>query len=98
MFHICKPSLLRAIKYTISSAKAAGIPVEMCGEAAADRLMTPLLISFGLDSFSVSPSSVLAIRREISLYTKEKADRIAEAVMQMSSSEEIKEYLVQNNN
>ena len=98
LYSVFKPSLLRAIKYTISSAKAAGIPVEMCGEAAADRLMTPLLISFGLDSFSVSPSSVLAIRREISLYTKEKADRITEAVMQMSSSEEIKEYLVQNNN
>ena len=98
LYSVFKPSVLRAIKYTISSAKAAGIPVEMCGEAAADRLMTPLLISFGLDSFSVSPSSVLAIRREISLYTKEKADRIAEAVMQMSSSEEIKEYLVQNNN
>ena len=98
LYSVFKPSVLRAIKYTISSAKAAGIPVEMCGEAAADRLMTPLLISFGLDSFSVSPSSVLAIRREISLYTKEKADRITEAVMQMSSSEEIKEYLVQNNN
>lgn len=98
LYSVFKPSLLRAIKYTISSAKAAGIPVEMCGEAAADRLMTPLLISFGLDSFSVSPSSVLAIRREISLYTKEKADRITEAVMQMSSSEEIKEYLVLNNN
>jgi len=98
LYSVFKPSLLRAIKYTISSAKAAGIPVEMCGEAAADRLMTPLLISFGLDSFSVSPSSVLAIRREISLYTKEKADRITEAVMQMSSSEEIKEYLVQNDN
>ena len=67
--------------------------MEMCGEAAANPLMTPLLISFGLDEFSVSTSAVLKIRGEISHYTKQKADELTQTVMQMTSSVEIKEYL-----
>ena len=67
--------------------------VEICGEAAANRLMTPLLLSYGLDTFSVDPSSVLMLRKEISHYTKERADELARAVDEMTTSAEIKEFL-----
>lgn len=93
LYSVFKPSVLRSIRHIIKSAKNAGIPVEMCGEAAADPRMTPLLISFGLDGFSVSPSSVLPIRKELSGYTKDSADKITETVMKMTSSDEIKAYL-----
>lgn len=94
LYSVLKPSVLRAIKHTISCAKNENITVEMCGEAAANKLITPLLISFGLDKFSVSPSSVLSIRKEISRYSKSDADKITDKVMKMSTSEEIKKYLV----
>ena len=93
LYSVFKPSVLRAIRHTIKCANDEGIMVEMCGEAAANPLMTPLLISFGLDKFSVSASSVLKIRGEISRYTKERADELTHAVMQMECSDEIKEYL-----
>lgn len=93
LYSVFKPSVLRSVMHIIKAARRAGIPVEMCGEAAANRLMTPLLLSFGLDKFSVSPSSVLSIRKEISSYSKVQADKIREAVMEMTASEEIIPYL-----
>ena len=65
----------------------------MCGEAAADPLMTPLLIAFGLDEFSVNPASVLKTRYNISRWTKADADRIAEKAMSFATADETEAYL-----
>ena len=60
-----QPAVLRAIERTIKQAKAAGIPVGMCGEAAADERLIAKLIEWGLDEFSVTPSSILQTRKRI---------------------------------
>ena len=83
------PSVLRSIKNVIFEAKKAGIPVGMCGEAASDPLMIPLLISFGLDEFSVTATSILSTRREISRWSKEKADEIADTVLNLDTEKKI---------
>ncbi len=83
------PSVLRSIKYIISEAKKSGITVGMCGEGAADPMLIPLLISFGLDEYSVTPTSVLATRREISKWSKADADEIADRVMSLSTEREV---------
>ena len=61
-----QPAVLSAIKMTIKAAKAAGIPVGMCGEVAADPRLSPHLMAWGLDEFSVSASSILKTRKMIS--------------------------------
>ncbi len=90
------PAVLRAIRQIIVTGTEAGIPVGMCGEAAADPLLIPLLISFGLTEFSVSPTSVLRTRAEIARWTKEEADRITEAVMALDTADEVYECLVKS--
>ncbi len=60
-----QPAVLRAIEMTIKNAKAAGIMVGMCGEAAADPNLIPKLVEWGLDEFSVTPSSILQTRKNI---------------------------------
>ncbi len=93
--YMCKtlhPAVLRSIKNTIECANKAGIPVGMCGEAAADKRLIPLLISFGLKEFSVSPSEVLSVRKEIAQWSKPLADEIANDVMSMNTAEEIEKY------
>lgn len=62
------PAVLRAIETVIKNAKKAGIPVGMCGEAAADADMIPRLIEWGLDEFSVSSSAILKTRKIICEY------------------------------
>ena len=88
-----QPSVLRMIKRTIECGVQNGISVGMCGEAAANKLMIPLLISFGLTEFSVSAPSVLNVRKVISTWTKEEADKVAAKVLEMSTQQEIVEYL-----
>ena len=90
------PSVLRSIKRIIACGKEAGIPVGMCGEAAADPLLIPLLISFGLDEFSVNPVLVLNTRCIISKWTKEEADALAEKVLSLSTETEITALLKAN--
>ncbi len=93
LYSVLQPSVLRMIKRTIECAAAEGIPVGMCGEAAADPLMTPLLISFGLNEFSVAAPSVLRLRKNISAWTKEKADAAAAKAMSLNTQAEIRAYL-----
>ncbi len=88
-----QPSVLRLIKSIIENGVRAGIPVGMCGEAAANPMMVPLLISFGLTEFSVSAVSVLKVRKCIANWTKDEADKIAEKVMSMATEKEITDYL-----
>lgn len=88
-----QPSVLRLIKSIIENGVRADIPVGMCGEAAANPMMIPLLMSFGLTEFSVSAVSVLKVRKNIAKWTKAEADEVAEKVMSMATEKEITEYL-----
>lgn len=89
LYSAFSPAVLRMLRHIISEGKKAGIPVGMCGEAAADPLLIPLLISFGLDEYSVNPTSLLSTRREISRWSKQEADKIAESVMALETEKQI---------
>lgn len=65
LYDVFQPAVLRAIEMTIKNAKAAGIMVGMCGEAAANEELIPKLVEWGLDEFSVTPSSILKTRKII---------------------------------
>ena len=91
-----QPALLRAVRMAAACANRAGIPVGMCGEAAGDPLMTPLLLAFGLDAFSVSPTAVLPVRQAISRWTREEARVLADRVMNLSTADEVRTCLKAN--
>ena len=93
LYSTYNPAVLRSIKRVIEEGNKAGILVGMCGEAAADPLLIPLWISFGLGEYSVSATSVLATRKQVSLWTKEDADALANKVMQLNTAAEIYEVL-----
>ncbi|ADL34839.1 PTS system I PEP-phosphotransferase [Butyrivibrio proteoclasticus B316] len=89
LYSTFQPSVLRSIKHIIECGRNAGIPVGMCGEAAADPLMIPLLISFGLTEFSVNPVLVLTARCIISKWSKKEADELADKIMSLTTEAEI---------
>jgi phosphotransferase system enzyme I (PtsI) len=93
LYSVYNPAVLRSIRHIISCGKQAGIEVGMCGEAAANAGMIPLLISFGLDEFSVSPSRILETRKNIAGWTKAEADSVADNVMKLETAKEVANYL-----
>ena len=89
LYNPYQPAVLRSLQRIISEANKAGIMVGMCGEAAADPLMIPVLLSFGLTEFSVSAPSILRVRRTISKWTIAEADELVEKIMKLKTSAEV---------
>ncbi len=93
LYSVFHPAVIRIIREVIKNAKSAGIEAGMCGEAAANPCMIPLLLSFGLDVFSVSPSVVLETRKNIASWTLKEAGEVTSNVLEMCSEKEISNYL-----
>ena len=91
LYSAFQPAVLRSIKKIIEDGK--DIMVGMCGEAAADPLLIPLLLAFGLDEFSVSATSVLKTRKIISQWTIDEAKEVAEKALTLKTESEVVEYL-----
>lgn len=93
LYSALNPAVIRSIKHIIECAHNAGIEAGMCGEAAADERMIPLLLNFGLDEFSVTVSSVLETRKEIASWSSKEVKEITENVMNYSEEKEVSNYL-----
>nr|WP_314277429.1 phosphoenolpyruvate--protein phosphotransferase [uncultured Peptostreptococcus sp.] len=95
------PAVLRLIKLVIENAHKEGKWVGMCGEAAGDQKMIPILLGFGLDEFSMSPISILRARRLINSVTLENMRKLSDEVLNLTTSKDIEvhidEFLSSNN-
>lgn len=91
LYSAFQPAVLRSIKKIIEDGK--DIMVGMCGEAAADPLLIPLLLAFGLDEFSVSATSVLKTRKIISQWTIDEAKEVANKALTLKTESEVVGYL-----
>lgn len=88
------PAVLRSIRSIIRAAKEAKIPVGMCGEAAADPALIPLLLEFGLDEMSVSASSILKTRKIVSQWSQKETAEVEKKAMQLDEPQAVEEYLL----
>ncbi len=87
------PAVLRLIKMVIDAAHKKGKWVGMCGEAAGDTYMTPILIGLGLDEFSMAPSSVLKVRRLVRKLSQETCSTFAQDLLAMEDVVKIEEKI-----
>ena len=87
------PAVLRSIRHIIQCGRKEGIMVGMCGEAASDPLMIPLLLAFGLNEFSMSASAVLNARKLITGYSIAELQAIADKAMSFVTAGEVEAYM-----
>ena len=59
------PAVLRMIQMTVENAHKAGIWCGICGELGADQALTKDFLAMGVDELSVSPGSILQLRKII---------------------------------
>lgn len=93
LYSVYYPSVIRAIKRIIEEGNKQGIPVAMCGEAASDPYLIPVLMGMGLKEFSVIPSEVLKVRGLIRKWTMPEAEALFQEVMKQKRVEKVKELL-----
>lgn len=95
LYSTLNPAVLRSIQRIISCGREAGIMVGMCGEAASDPLMIPLLLAFGLNEFSMSASAMLSARKWISEYDTKELQAVANKAMSFSTEAEVRTYMTE---
>ncbi|MEC1336963.1 phosphoenolpyruvate--protein phosphotransferase [Bacillus velezensis] len=83
------PAILRLITLVIEAAHKEGKWVGMCGEMAGDEIAIPILLGLGLDEFSMSATSILPARTQISKLSKKEAESFKETILSMSTTEEV---------
>lgn len=91
LYSFYSPGVLRLIHKVIQDAHAAGIWVGMCGEVAGELPLVPVLLGMGLDEFSMTPNSILKVRRLIRSLSYEEARGLAEKVLRCATGKEIED-------
>lgn len=87
------PGMIRLLRQIVAHARAAGIPVSLCGEAAADVGLTPILLGCGLRRLSVSPRKVPAVKRRIRELSARAMAGVVNTSADLESAQAVSEYL-----
>jgi phosphoenolpyruvate-protein kinase (PTS system EI component) len=75
------PRVLALIARTVKAARAAAVPVEVCGEAASDPVSLPLLVGLGADELSVGAACVGEVRARVRELSAETGADLAERAL-----------------
>jgi len=95
LYRPTSPAVLRMIAGVRAAGDAAGVPVTICGEMAADPLMVPLLVGLGMRRFSMNPQAVPAVRALIRQLSYRESVQMARQALTMVTSREIEEFLLE---
>jgi phosphotransferase system enzyme I (PtsP) len=93
LYDAMHPAVIRAVQQIIERAHANGKPVSVCGEMAGDPAATILLVAMGVDSLSMSASSLLRVKWVIRNLTRARAREILSNILEMESAATIRRYL-----
>lgn len=87
------PAVLRLIQFATEAALRLRMPVSVCGEMAANPLLTPLLLGLGLRSFSMNASAVPRVKQAVRAVLIDDCARFARRVMEQSDPVRIQELV-----
>ncbi|GAB1430573.1 phosphoenolpyruvate--protein phosphotransferase [Ignavibacteria bacterium] len=93
IFDSFDPAVLRLMQIAVRAAKKRKIPVSVCGEIAGDPNAAELLIGMGVDELSVTPTSLLMVKKHIRKVNAAKATNLAEDAIRCSDNNEVRQFL-----
>ncbi|QYH37003.1 phosphoenolpyruvate--protein phosphotransferase [Salinibacterium sp. M195] len=89
------PAVLRLVKMLGDAGAAAGKPVGVCGEAAADPQLAVVLVGLGVTSLSMTPAALADVRAELKTVTLEQAKVRAAAAINATTGPTAREAAAQ---
>ena len=84
------PALLRTVRFVTRVARRSGLPLAVCGEVAAEPLMIPLLLGFGVRTFSMSPNAIPEMKRLIAVQDTRRAEEIAQQCVRLTTARRVR--------
>ena len=84
------PSLLRLIGMIVDAAKAANIPVTVCGEMAGEPMIASVLVGLGIRDLSMSAVSIPEVKDAVRHMAAEDTQRLVSRVKTVATSAEVR--------
>lgn len=88
------PSILQLIHRTVSSTRELGTLIAVCGELASDPVGAVVLAGLGVDELSMSPWSILEVKKILRSINWQDAREAAHEAMMQPGSKEVRSLLV----
>jgi phosphoenolpyruvate-protein phosphotransferase len=85
-----QPAILRLIDTVVRAAQARGRHVTVCGEAAANLSLVPLLVGLGVEELSVGPASIAAVRGRVAALDLDECRLLAARAIAASTVAEVR--------
>jgi phosphoenolpyruvate-protein kinase (PTS system EI component) len=83
------PTVITLINRVVRAGASHGVPVGVCGEAAGDPFVLPLLVGIGVSSVSVSPSRVDEVRARVRRLDAAVCRQLVRTAMRLDSVEAV---------
>jgi len=93
LYDSLNPAVIMAIRQVVEGAARHGCEVSVCGEMAGDPCAVLILMALGVDSLSMSASSLLRIKWVLRQMERARAKELLEEVLKMETAGEIRRYL-----
>jgi phosphotransferase system enzyme I (PtsP) len=84
------PAVVHAVRLVVEGARKHRVPVSVCGEMAGDPAAALLLLGLGINSLSMSASSLLRIKWVIRSFSRRRARTLAKKVLEMEDPQSIR--------
>jgi phosphotransferase system enzyme I (PtsI) len=95
LFRPSNPAILRLLRTVVREGERQNLRVTMCGEMAAERPYTLLLLGLGIRHFSVAPGAVPEVKRVIRAVPRRRAAEITAQALTHATPEEVDAYLAE---
>jgi len=92
------PAVLKMVNQVIESAKKEGIDVSLCGELAGDPLAILILISLGLEEFSMNIGSIPLIKKMIRMLPLREVRQGFKDILQLPTSKRVEDFVLKKAN
>jgi len=93
LYESLHPAVLRALLQVVEAAHRHGKPVSVCGEMAGDPAAALLLLGMGMDSLSMSVSSLPRVKWVIRNFSNKRARQLLDEVLEMEDVGAIRSHL-----
>ena len=87
------PTVLRMIRQVVDAGKQAGIPVALCGEMGGDVMSLPVLLGLGVDSISMNPVSIPAIKETIRRLSYQDVKVLAQKALREATASKVQNLI-----
>lgn len=93
LFSAGDPAVLELITHVVDAAREQDVPVNVCGEMSADPIYVMFLVGIGLRRLSVTPHSILEVKKVIRTITIPQAEKVAHKARSFEDASEVNAFL-----